>query len=1232
MMMGFWGMAAVLAGCDPSREAIDAGAVSADPALGQSDAGSTSNGAPATPDGSSHSDGGLLTPLVSNAKTGCVISADCPAGEHCDLGECVQECNVASPCSAGLVCSPRARCLQSDTLDKDPAPQATHAGDLVVDPTNAFLTEHDTALAVTLKSSSKTAVRYRVQLDAPHLTISSTRGQFVGQTNLSLPIVTSGLKGRDVSGSVKIFTTLGNAVVSAPMHIGVTGTYRGTLRYDGGIVPMGDTGFEVGIIENNGDVIARVDSRRSMLFPAADGTDTTGRGNFAVSSGLDFTLNQRLTAVLGGTRNHFGREIGRRLHITAKPASSRGGDLDGTFTETVYGLFSQPITMTGAVLLDYQQMDADPEFNLGIDPAMPSSPSKTAFLALADVAGWGKEQSTQPCREIVCGSTGCSTADARAATIAEFEETYYQPLLDNMPGKTSEPLLTVANACRKAAGLPKTEWEGDLVVAHKCSYSPMLGCALALTAEQSTADTINTRLFDRLFKETAAASLLVAKDEVVQALYDSFALGSDEESKRYDNAMAALDPVATWVMQPAIIEHMRSMVPAEPYTSARTLADLLQTISTIDGERSRVRLAARASTDTNPVTTAQQRALLTFLEATTLSEVLRSWGSAPPAIAAGLSGVLTPLDRGFKALLQGANAFGIPAGFVPFIYSPDNVAAGATNFGQMLTDAKRAVDGEKTLQDAFKDNKRTYEQNTTQLQDKLAQIRMHFDARLKSICGNAFDPEQVHDESDWSTCGGGGTGDVADLRNQVDLAMARLRSAESQIQGMKDKIAIDKRTLAETQKVHADTLTFIDATGKELESITFSESVINAAEKLLDGAAAAVGSFGVSGVTSLAQATLEVARGGLEVQRQHLQTAQQMRFEQAGAAIELINGMANIQKETIDLTQLGVDIHQEAIAVLGAQLRVGNAIAEAHSALDERGRALALVQGDPANDPTFRILRDQEGLDLLAARAHAQQRLYLAGRALEYEINTPLSTIEGAVLKAANNQQLSTLASCLETIFTEWGLSFGTPQTYSMTVSIRKMLGITGPRTDDVTGEQLSEGEQFRRYLLRNENLDGAGGVGISFSTNLQPGNGLWTTDVCADRIASVQAQLVGDFLGDNEAQVNIAISGDAVMRSCDSESLTSWAFGSTDSIAARSLAVVGAGVNSFGDSPANTSLYGQSVARAAWQILVPGPAAAPSNADVDIRKIDDIVLKFQHRALPHRRSGDRIDISCLGG
>jgi len=164
---------------------------------------------------------------------------------------------------------------------------------------------------------------------------------------------------------------------------------------------------------------------------------------------------------------------------------------------------------------------------------------------------------------------------------------------------------------------------------------------------------------------------------------------------------------------------------------------------------------------------------------------------------------------------------------------------------------------------------------------------------------------------------------------------------------------------------------------------------------------------------------------------------------------------------------------------------------------------------------------------------------------------------------------------------------------------------------------------------LRNENLDGKGGVGVTFATDLQPGNGLWSTDVCSDRISSVRAQLVGDFLGDATAKVHVLLSGGAIVRDCGSEALNSWAFGSAQGDD-TAFAAIQAGVNGYGTAPANSSLFGQSVARATWQILVPGADAAPENGDVTLDDVEDIVLEISHEALPRHSTPLGVDLSCL--
>jgi hypothetical protein len=222
----------------------------------------------------------------------------------------------------------------------------------------------------------------------------------------------------------------------------------------------------------------------------------------------------------------------------------------------------------------------------------------------------------------------------------------------------------------------------------------------------------------------------------------------------------------------------------------------------------------------------------------------------------------------------------------------------------------------------------------------------------------------------------------------------------------------------------------------------------------------------------------------------------------------------------------------------------------------------------------------------------------------------------------ADKKWFASLASCLTSIFNASRVAYGTPQQYVTTVSVRQMLGIKGPRKDDVTGQTLSEGDQFRELLLRNENIDGSGGVGIKFATDLMPGNGLWAADVCNDRIVAAQAQLVGDFLGDNQAQVTLDVAGGAVMRSCATGTLEPWSLGAGSSSGGEDAhAVIQAGVNTFGDAPPNNSLFGQSVARASWKLIIPSALNAPENADVAFGHVDDVVLKFTHAALPAHAS-----------
>jgi hypothetical protein len=101
-------------------------------------------------------------PVASGAPL-CVISADCPSGAHCDLGQCVQDCNDENACSKGTACSARARCLPENESDADPVPNTTYLGTVSAAPLATLLTEGDQTMKVTLTSTSKKPVRYRMR-------------------------------------------------------------------------------------------------------------------------------------------------------------------------------------------------------------------------------------------------------------------------------------------------------------------------------------------------------------------------------------------------------------------------------------------------------------------------------------------------------------------------------------------------------------------------------------------------------------------------------------------------------------------------------------------------------------------------------------------------------------------------------------------------------------------------------------------------------------------------------------------------------------------------------------------------------------------------------------------------------------------------------------------------------------------------------------------------------------
>jgi hypothetical protein len=808
---------------------------------------------------------------------------------------------------------------------------------------------------------------------------------------------------------------------------------------------------------------------------------------------------------------------------------------------------------------------------------------------------------------------------------AYVEELLHKPFVERLTKNaltSTEPLSDIADDCR-------AELLSGRDAPVKCAKIGGLACALGLIESQKLGSNAHD-LFANLFAHTIDPALFVAEDDLVTAVKDSFRKGTAGEEKLLSEARGFLAPPAAWVLHPRILEYLRGITPEpvadglEPpaFTAGRTLSSLFYVLSTIDAESARLDASDRLRKPADLRRTSQARSLFTLFEAATLAGISESWTSTPPELDTAFVDFLTPMDRGFASLEQGAVVFGVPEAYVPFVYDPERKG---TNFDQILEIASSRLETFVKDEASFTGETREFEQAKDELDREIERVGVEYDAQIKASCGDAISLEHP----DWTKCGDGGAGVVGQKLFEIDQTGARVDSALGRAKAKQTQLAIEVRRVNDVKGIRDSTIRFTAATGEALDANIEAQGVINALEKFTEIAAHAnILNGGAPLGEAIGMVALETIKTGFEVDRQNIQTRQDMRAQEDSSAVEVVNGEAAIQTMLVDLAQIQLETREATIAVLQARADAENSIADARRAYAERTRALNRVGTSSLADPTARVLLSRTALHAMKSRAEAQKGLYEAARSLEYHLNRPIGDSVGkATLNVFNSEEADRMKACLQRIFDDSRQTLPIAQDYSTEVSVRKLLGVREVRVDEVTGERIDLGAQFRRILLRNENIDGSGSVGIELSSNLDPGNQLWSQNVCDDRITHVEAQMVGDFLGDNDAEVYLDLQGGGVLRRCDTNAggdfgLMSWA--------TTGHAVIQAGVNTFGTASPNASLYGLSVASAKWKLVIPGGAVAPSNADLDLSKIEDIVLRVRHAARPIPVSPRPISFDCL--
>jgi len=102
-----------------------------------------------------------LIPSPTESTTGCLSDPDCAAGLWCLQGECVSECDAATPCPGDGVCSLRGQCLPPGSDPADSLPPFVPDADL------RLLVDGDTRIVNVAPGQTQVVLRARIDGDIP---------------------------------------------------------------------------------------------------------------------------------------------------------------------------------------------------------------------------------------------------------------------------------------------------------------------------------------------------------------------------------------------------------------------------------------------------------------------------------------------------------------------------------------------------------------------------------------------------------------------------------------------------------------------------------------------------------------------------------------------------------------------------------------------------------------------------------------------------------------------------------------------------------------------------------------------------------------------------------------------------------------------------------------------------------------------------------------------------------
>ena len=638
-----------------------------------------------------------------------------------------------------------------------------------------------------------------------------------------------------------------------------------------------------------------------------------------------------------------------------------------------------------------------------------------------------------------------------------------------------------------------------------------------------------------------------------------------------------------------------------------------------------------------------------------------------------LGPAMQALVEAHRDLAPGGSQFGVPAAYVPLALGPEDIAHHRTNFEAVVALAQDDVARFGEVASVAWTARRDYEEKVHALGSTALQLAQSFDAKLRELCG--AEPGQTTPAL--STCGAH-TGRIAELRAAVEAAGLRIRHAAQAVENNLHAIAVEEGRFgkevalaldlqAEIEAAQGQIFNVQDQAGEQratleqaaaaAECSRIRENADAEADVLVANCMSQIGSAlfsgpQVLGVTipnpvALAGAAMscDANANSLDVQTENqcesvlaqagLGSAREELARNEEQAIMAINAEIDAKIRASDLESrraasvalvkniraegllLQIEVEEAQLARRTATTALWSAYQEVAALAQEKATAVGLMIEDSPDNARTRPHFLQAMLEaagrVLRARELTTRRVYLALRALEYELNQDLPTLRAALRTARSPQDFEALLACMGTIAEDYKLAHGHGQPYVTEVSLRAdLFGMTSD-IPDVDGSPATPAEQFQALLLDPLHRRPDGSVALPFALSAFEGT-LLSTWLCDDRIDEIEVKLVGDFLGDREAEVILTRQGLAGVRRCDGAELPPWSSYVPYSFD-REQIVIQAGVNDWGTAGPNAGYAAWPVHGEQWTLTIPPGEQSPANADLDLRHVSDVVLRLHHRA-----------------